>query len=100
MDTRGNLELRIGKNVIAETPSVNIDAMVDLVNRFRDIRCDDTMWEPVNDTLPCFDAFEKALKSSGIARTDIFDVFDKATLWSVTRMGDAVKVITVWNRGF
>ena len=100
MDTRGNLELRIGKNVIAETPSVNIDAMVDLVNRFRDIRCDDTMWEPVNDTLPCFDAFEKALKSSGIARTDIFDVFDKATLWSVTRMGDAVKVMTVWNKGF
>ena len=100
MDTRGNLELRIGKNVIAETPSVNIDAMVDLVNRFRDIRCDDTMWEPVNDTLPCFDAFEKALKSSGIAKTDIFDVFDKATLWSVTRMGDAVKVMTVWNKGF
>ena len=100
MDTRGKLELRIGKKVIAETPSVNIDSMVDLVNRFRDIRCDDTMWEPVNDTLPCFDAFEKALKSSGIARTDIFDVFDKATLWSVTRMGDAVKVMTVWNKGF
>ena len=100
MDTRGNLELRIGKNVIAETPSVNIDAMVDLVNRFRDIRCDDTMWEPVNDTLPCFDAFDKALKSSDIAVCDSFDVFDKATLWSVTRMGDSVKVMTVWNKGF
>ena len=100
MDTRGKLELRIGKKVIAETPSVNIDSMVDLVNRFRDIRCDDTMWEPVNDTLPCFDAFEKALKSSGIAKTDSFDVFDKATLWYTNGKGDSMKIMTVWNKGF
>ena len=100
MDTRGKHELRIGKKVIAETPSVNIDSMVDLVNRFRDIRCDDTMWEPVNDTLPCFAAFEKTLKSSGLATADIFDVFDKCSVWSVLPNGDSVKVITVWNKGF
>ena len=99
--TSGNkVELRVGKKVVASVSQEEMDKMVSLVESFRDIRCDDTMWEPVNDTLPCFDAFEKALKSSGIARTDIFDVFDKATLWSVTRMGDSVKVMTVWNKGF
>ena len=100
MDTRGKLELRIGKNVIAETPSVNIDAMVDLVNRFRDIRCDDTMWEPVNDTLPCFEAFEKTLRESGLARTHVFDVFEKCSVWNVLPNGDSVRVVSVWNKGF
>jgi len=95
-----NLELRIGKKVIAKTPSVNIDEMVSLVERFREIRCEDTMWEPVNDTLPCFDAFEKALKSSGLATADNFDVFDKCSVWNVLPNGDSVKVITVWNKGF
>ena len=100
MERLSKLELRIGKNVIAETPSVNIDKMVDLVNRFRDIRCDDTMWEPVNDTLPCFEAFEKTLRESGLARTHVFDVFEKCEVWSVLPNGDSVRACLVWNRGF
>ena len=100
------LELRIGKRVIAETPSVNIDSMVSLVRRFMEIRNDDSMWEPSEDpisgnaVLPCFHAFEKPLSESGIATACIFDVFEKATVWNVNRMGDSVKVTTVWNRGF
>ena len=99
--TSGNrVELRVGKKVIAEVSHEEMDKMVSLVESFRDIRCDDTMWEPVNDTLPCFDAFEKTLKSSGLATADIFDVFDKCSVWSVLPNGDSVKVITVWNKGF
>ena len=92
------LELRVGKKVIAET--IDLDKMVSLVKTFSEIRNDDSMWEPVNDTLPCFHAFEKALSESGIATACIFDVFEKATVWNVNRMGDSVKVTTVWNRGF
>ena len=99
--TSGNrVELRVGKKVIAEVSHEEMDKMVSLVESFRDIRCDDTMWEPVNDTLPCFDAFAKTLKSSGLARTEIFDVLEKCSVWSVLPNGDSVKVITVWNRGF
>ena len=94
------LELRIGKRVIAETPSVNIDEMVSLVRRFMEIRNDDSMWEPVNDTLPCFDAFEKALTESGIATTKIFDVFDRCSVWNTLPNGDSVKVKSVWSKGF
>ena len=94
------LELRIGKRVIAETPSVNIDSMVSLVRRFTEIRNDDSMWEPENDTLPCFDAFEKALSESGIATTKIFDVFDRCSVWNTLPNGDSVKVKSVWSKGF
>ena len=96
------LELRIGKRVIAETPSVNIDSMVSLVRRFTEIRNDDSMWEITedNDTLPCFDAFEKALSESGIATTKIFDVFDRCSVWNTLPNGDSVKVKSVWSKGF
>ena len=98
------LELRVGKKVIAET--IDLDKMVSLVKTFSEIRNDDSMWEPSEDpisgdsVLPCFHAFEKALSVSGIATACIFDVFEKATVWNVIRMGDSVKVTTVWNRGF
>ena len=98
------LELRVGKKVIAET--IDLDKMVSLVKTFSEIRNDDSMWEPSEDpisgnaVLPCFHAFEKALSESGIATACIFDVFEKATVWNVNRMGDSVKVTTVWNRGF
>ena len=96
------LELRIGKRVIAETPSVNIDSMVSLVRRFMEIRNDDSMWEPhtTSGTLPCFDAFEKALAESGIATTKIFDVFDRCSVWNTLPNGDSVKVKSVWSKGF
>ena len=94
------LEMRVGKKVIAECDSERIDEMVSLVEDFREIRCDDTMWEPVNDTLPCFDAFDKALKSSGLATADIFDVFDKCEIWSVMPNGDSVRACLVWHKGF
>ena len=99
-ERHSKLELRIGKKVIAETPSVNIDSMVDLVNVFRDIRCEDRNWAPVNDTLPAFELFDKALASSGMAVCDSFDIFDKCSVWNVLPNGDSVKVITVWNKGF
>ena len=99
-ERHSKLELRIGKRVIAETPSANIDEMVSLVEDFREIRCDDTMWEPVNDTLPAFELFDKALKSSGLAVCDSFDIFDKCSVWNVLPNGDSVKVTTVWNRGY
>ena len=94
------VELRLGKKVVAEVNKDEMDKMVSLVESFCDIRSDDTMWEPVNDKLPCFDAFDKALKSSGISKTDSFDVFDKATLWYSNGKGDSLKIMTVWNKGF
>ena len=100
MKSGNRVELRVGKKVIAEVSQEEMDKMVDLVESFRDIRCDDTMWEPVNDTLPCFDAFEKALKSSGLATADIFDVFDKCEIWSVMPNGDSVRACLVWHKGF
>ena len=100
MERHSKLELRIGKKVIAETPSVNIDSMVDLVNVFRDIRCEDRNWAPVNDTLPAFALFDKALKSSGLAVADSFDIFDKCEVWSVMPNGDSVRACLVWHKGF
>ena len=94
------VELRLGKKVVAEVNEDEMGRLRSLIESFRDIRNDDTMWEPVNDKLPCFDAFDKVLKSSGIAKTDSFDVFDKATLWYTNGKGDSVKVMTVWNKGF
>ena len=94
------VELRLGKKVIAEVNKDEMGRLRSLIESFVEIRNDDTMWEPVNDTLPCFDAFEKTLKSSGLATADIFDVFDKCSVWSVLPNGDSVKVITVWNKGF
>ena len=94
------VELRLGKKVIAEVSKDEMGKMRSLIESFRDIRNDDTMWEPVNDKLPCFDAFDKALKSSGIAKTDSFDVFDKATLWYTNGKGDSLLLMTVWNKGF
>ena len=94
------VELRLGKKVVAEVNKDEMDKMVSLVESFCDIRSDNTMWEPVNDKFPCFDAFDKALKSSGISKTDSFDVFDKATLWYSNGKGDSLKIMTVWNKGF
>ena len=94
------VELRLGKKVIAEVNKDEMGRLRSLIESFVEIRNDDTMWEPVNDTLPCFDAFEKTLKSSGLATADIFDVFDKCSVWSVLPNGDSVKVTTVWNRGY
>ena len=94
------VELRLGKKVIAEVNKDEMGRLRSLIESFVEIRNDDTMWEPVNDTLPCFDAFEKTLKSSGIAKTDSFDVFDKATLWYTNGKGDSMKIMTVWNKGF
>ena len=94
------LELRVGKKVIAET--IDLDKMVSLVKTFSEIRNDDSMWEITedNDTLPCFDAFEKALTESGIATTKIFDVFDRCSVWNTLPNGDSVKVKSVWSKGF
>ena len=99
------LELRIGKRVIAETPSVTIDEMVSLVKRFTEIRNDDSMWEIVDETLPGFDAFSEALKSSPLAISDKngeygFDIFESCTVWNVLPNGDSVKVKSVWKRGY
>ena len=97
------LEMRIGGaagKVIAECPAVDIDKMVSLVEDFREIRCEDRNWAPVNDTLPAFALFDKALKSSGLAVADSFDIFDKCSVWNVLPNGDSVRVITVWNKGF
>ena len=94
------LEMRVGKKVIAECDSERIDEMVSLVEDFREIRCDDTMWEAVNDTIPAFEAFDKALKSSGMATSDSFDIFDKCEVWSVMPSGDSVRACLVWNKGF
>ena len=94
------VELRLGKKVVAEVNKDEMGRLRSLIESFVEIRNDDTMWEPVNDKLPCFDAFDKTLKSSGIAKTDSFDVFDKATLWYTNGKGDSMKVMTVWNKGF
>ena len=104
-ERHSKLELRIGKRVIAETPSANIDEMVSLVEDFREIRCDDTMWEPVDDKLPGFDAFAETLKTRPFAIADkngeyFFDIFESCTVWNVLPNGDSVKVTTVWNRGY
>ena len=94
------VELRLGKKVIAEVSKDEMGKMRSLIESFRDIRNDDTMWEPVNDTIPVFESFDKALASSGIAKTDSFDVFDKATLWYTNGKGDSLLLMTVWNKGF
>ena len=100
MTSKNTVELRLGKKVVAEVNKDEMGRLRSLIESFVEIRNDDTMWEPVNDTLPCFDAFDKALKSSGIAKTDSFDVFDKATLWYTNGKGDSMKIMTVWNKGF
>ena len=94
------LELRVGKKVIAACDSERIDEMVSLVEDFREIRCEDKNWEVENDTLPAFALFDEALKSSGMATADSFDIFDKCEVWSVMPSGDSVRACLVWHKGF
>ena len=99
--TSGNrVELRVGKKVIAEVSKEEMGRMRSLIESFYEIRNSDAMWEPENDTLPCFDAYDKTLRESGIAKADTFDVFDKATLWYTNGKGDSLKIMTLWNKGF
>jgi len=94
------LKLKSGRKVIAECRASEINKMSKLLKSLKTEYVKDENYEPVNDTIPAFEAMFSCLKKSGINKVELFDIFDSLSVWSFTSPSDGIKVHTAWKRGF